>query len=161
RNGITLVPQLQLLEILLGALPREPALDAVEPRLVDDDGLRRLEHVEVNFLRHDADAGLRHLELALDVVAEHAHLTRGLAHERGNDADQRGLARAVRPEQREEIALLDVEVDAFQRLHTILIGLDEPADGQGIHRAREPSTYSARGWRGSRSSPCLGGELHA
>ena len=48
------------------------ALDAVETRLIDQDGLRRLEHVEVDFLRHDADAGLGRLELAVDVVPEDA-----------------------------------------------------------------------------------------
>ena len=36
--------------------------DAVEARLVDDDGQRRLEHVEVEFLRHHADAGLGRFE---------------------------------------------------------------------------------------------------
>ena len=51
---------------------RQLALDAVEARLVDHDGLRRLEHVEVDFLRHDADAGLRRFELPVDVVAEDA-----------------------------------------------------------------------------------------
>ena len=119
---------------------RQLALDAVEARLVDDDGLRRLEHVEVDFLRHDADAGLGRLELAVDVVAEHADAAGRLVHQRGDDADQRGLAGAVGTEQREEIALLDVEVDALQRLDTILVGLDETADRQRIHRAREVST---------------------
>ena len=62
---------------------------------------------------------------------------RRLVDQRGDDADERGLAGAVRPEQREEIALLDVEVDAFQGLHAILVGLDEAADGERIHRARK------------------------
>ena len=58
--------ELQLLQVFLGALARERPLDAVEPRLVDQDGLRRLELVEVDFLRHDANAGLRRFELAID-----------------------------------------------------------------------------------------------
>ena len=33
---------------------------------------------------------------------------------------ERGLAGAVRSEQREEIALLDVEIDALERLHAVL-----------------------------------------
>ncbi len=73
RHGIALVPQLQLLEVLLGAHARDLALDAVEPGLVDDDGQRRLEHVEVQFLRHHADAGLGGLQFPVDVVTEHLH----------------------------------------------------------------------------------------
>ncbi len=159
RYRVALVPQLQLLEVLLGALPRQLALDAVEPRLVDDDGLRRLEHVEVDFLRHDADAGLGRLELALDVVAEDADATGCLVHQRGDDADERGLTGAVGTEQREEVALLDVEVDATQRLDTILVSLDETADRQRIHRARRLARGSARSLRGE--AAMLGGELHS
>ena len=38
RDALALVPQLQLLEVFLGALARQAALDAVEAGLVDDDG---------------------------------------------------------------------------------------------------------------------------
>ena len=47
------------------------------------------------------------------------------------------------PEQREEIALLDVEVDALERLDAVLVGLGESANRECIHdesigaRARE------------------------
>ena len=44
------------------------------------------------------------------------------------------------PEQREEIALLHVEIDALQGLHAVLVGLDESADRERIHRARKGST---------------------
>ena len=46
-------------------------------------------------------------------------VARRLLDERGDDADRRGLAGAVRAEQREEIALLDVEVDAPERVHAV------------------------------------------
>ena len=48
------------------------------------------------------------------------------------------------PEQREEIALLDVEIDALQRLDAVLVGLDEAADGERIHRARKGNTRGPR-----------------
>ncbi len=48
-----------------------PRSIAVEPGLVDHNGLRGLEHVEIDFLRHDADAGLGAIQFAIDVMAEH------------------------------------------------------------------------------------------
>ena len=64
-------------------------------------------------------------QLPVDVVAEHLDLAAGLVDQRGDDADRRGLARAVRPQQREEIALLDRQVDALERLDAVLVGLRE------------------------------------
>ena len=72
----------------------------------------------------------------------------GLVDERGDDADQRGLAGAVGAEQREEIALLDVEVDALQRLDAVLVGLGESAYRECIHRRKgsglAPASASGR-----------------
>src|SRR5262249_2364911 len=85
---------------------------------------------------YDADAGLGRLELTVDVVPEHARLACGLVDERGDDADERRLAGAVGPEQREEIPLLDVEVDALQGLDAVPVGLGESADGEGVHGGR-------------------------
>ena len=127
RDAPAPLPQLQLLEVLLGALARYRARDAVEARLVDHDRVRGLEHVEVQFLRHDADAGLGRLQLVVDVVAEDARLAGGLVDERGDDPDERGLAGAVGSEQREEVAPLDLEVDALERLHAVSVGLGQSA----------------------------------
>jgi hypothetical protein len=60
----------------------------------------------------------------------------GLGDQRGDDADGRGLAGAVRTEQREEVAIGHVEVDALQRLHAVLVGLRELTEGQGLHGTR-------------------------
>ena len=46
-----------------------------------------------------------------------------------DDADQRGLAGAVGPEQREDLAAPDVEVDVLQRLEARGIGLGQVGDG--------------------------------
>src|ERR1700732_385559 len=55
--------------------------------LVAHEGEGRLEHVEVQFLRHDADAGLGRFQLAVDVVTEDARFACGLVDEGGDDAD--------------------------------------------------------------------------
>ena len=46
-----------------------------------------------------------------------------------HDVDQRGLAGAVRPQQREDLAAPDLQVDAVQRLESGAIGLGEVGDG--------------------------------
>ena len=46
-----------------------------------------------------------------------------------DDADQRGLAGAVRTQQREDLALADLEVDALQRLQARRVGLGQVRDG--------------------------------
>ncbi len=130
------LPQLQLLEIFLGSLLRERPRYAVEAGLVHHDREQRLEHVEIDLLRHDADAGLRHLELAIHVVAEDLDDAAGLVDQRGDDADDGGLAGAVRTEQREKIALRDLEIDAFERLDAVLVDLGELAKDEGVHRSR-------------------------
>ena len=73
---VALVPEVQRLQVLFGARLRDAARDAVEAGLVDERVIVALEHVEVDLLRHDADAGLRRLALALEVVAEHASPSR-------------------------------------------------------------------------------------
>jgi len=66
RHLVPLVPQLQLLEILLGALARDRPRNSVEPRLIHHDGVRGLEHIEVDLLGNDADAAvLAAVEMAL------------------------------------------------------------------------------------------------
>src|SRR6185437_10578380 len=49
-----------------------------------------------------------------------------------DDADQRGLARAVRAEQREDLAAADREVDVLQRLEAARIHLVQPAHDEDI-----------------------------
>jgi hypothetical protein len=97
RYLVALVRELQQRQIFLGALARERPIDAVEPGLVHEDGLRSFELIEVEFLGHDANAGFRRFELAIEIVAEHAHRSRRLVDQRGENSDQRGLAGAVRP----------------------------------------------------------------
>src|SRR5437870_1171422 len=155
RDAAALVPQLQLLQVLLRALPRDRARDAVEARLVDHDGVRALEHVEVEFLRHDADAGLGGLGLAVDVVAEDARFPAGLVDQRGDDADEGRLPGPVGTEQREEVAALDLEVDAAQRLHAVAVGLGQSPYRKCIHPARIGARVRERKGRARTAAPAL------
>ena len=75
-------------------------------------------------------------ELPVHVVAEHLDAAAGLVDQRGDDTDDRRFAGAVGTEQREKIALLHVEVDAFERLDAVLVDLGELAEDEGLHRSR-------------------------
>src|SRR5262245_2594903 len=156
RDVVTLVPELQLAQVLLGARDGLPARNAVEPGLVRDDREHLLELVEVDLLRHEADAGLGAVHLPVDVVAEHGDRAARFLDQGHDDADRGGLARTVRPEQREEVALGDVEVDAAQRLHAVREGLGHAADRERLHEARDyltehPGGAGAAGTGGGRS----------
>ena len=167
-DAATLIPKLQVLQILLRPLARDAPLDAIEPRLIDDDRLGRLEHVEVDLLRNHSDARLGGVQVLIDVVAENAHLSGGLIHKGSHNTDEGGLAGAIRPEKCEKVPRSYVQIDAFQRLHAVLIGLDQASYAKRIHirddcetRADEKrSTRCAARWPAhqdsERASVCQG-----
>ena len=84
-----------MLRAFLGALAGYSPRNAIEPRLIDDDGLRGFELIEIELLRHDTDAGLRCFEIGIEIVTEHADGARCFGHERGADADQGAFAGTV------------------------------------------------------------------
>ena len=75
------------------------------------------------------------------------------AHEAADDADQRGLAGAVRPEQRENLAATDGEIDALQRGKAVVIGLGQLFDRQHIVQARSSLFPGAPFWHESGDAP--------
>ena len=66
---------------------------------------------------HVADDVAHGVGIAHDVVAEDECLSGGGREEGGEDAERGGLARAVRADEAEEIALVDSEVERVQRDH--------------------------------------------
>src|SRR5262245_49278478 len=71
----------------------------------------RLERISRELLRHQPDQRPCRAEILNDVVATYCHLTVGRIDDPTHNADQRGLAGAVRPEQRENLAAADLQVD--------------------------------------------------
>src|SRR5262249_10818673 len=70
----------------------------------------------------------------------HLRTSRARPHEPARDLHERRLAGAVRPEQPDELAALDGEVDSGQR-SDVAVPLDESADGERCGHA--PSVHSA------------------
>jgi len=58
-------------------------------------------------------------------VAEDLDHTAGFVDQRCGDADRGGLARAVRSEECKKIALIDLEVDGFERFDAVFLYLGE------------------------------------
>ena len=91
--------------------------------------------IQIELLGHEADAGFRGLEFGIDVVTEDFDVAARLVDERCNDPDRRRLTRAVRAEQRVEVAGRDREVDSLERYRAVGVGLLEVSDRQGLHEA--------------------------
>ena len=107
--GVLLVPQRQVLQHLLdmGGVFRLAEQAAAEA----DGRPHRFERVGVQFLRHQPDQRARRAVIAVDVMAADGDAAFAQIGDAADDADQRGLAGAVRPEQRKNLAAPDLEVD--------------------------------------------------
>ena len=125
-DRVALVPQRQVAQQLFDqrGVGRAAEQAAAEPH----GGADRLERVGVEFLRHEADARAGLAIGANVVVPVHGDGTSGGGDEAADRADQRRLARAIGAEQREDLAAVDVEVHALQRLVTGGIGLFQTPD---------------------------------
>jgi hypothetical protein len=112
--AVLLVPQGQVLQHLfdVGRIRRLAEQTAAEA----DGGPHRLEHLGGEFLGHQPDPRARLAVLRDDVVAVGRHGARRRPHQAADDADQRRLAGPVRPQQREDLAVADLQTDVLQRL---------------------------------------------
>src|SRR5204862_1834317 len=89
-----------------------------------------LERVRRELLRHEGDHGARPPVLAHDVVPVDEYLPGSRVDDAADDADEGRLAGAVRAEEREDLALPDLEVGRFQRLEARREGLTQLLDGE-------------------------------
>jgi hypothetical protein len=106
------------------------------PEEVDELGNGEL-RIERRRLETHPDPRLERIRVAADVDPEDADFAAiGLAQSL-EDLDGRGLARPVRPEESEDLALRDVEVDAVDGLH-VAVSLGEATDADdGFGRGRD------------------------
>ena len=120
--GIGLRRQVEVVHDLV-----DPGVVAAQPEVARLDAQRLAhaeERVEHQFLRHHAEHAPRPPVVGDDIGAHHAHLARACARQAGDDADQGGLAGAVRPEQAEELALGDGKAHPGERLQRAVALLD-------------------------------------
>ena len=74
------------------------------------------EHADVQFLRHQSDLAARRTVLRDDIVTRGQNLSGTQRDDSTDNADQGGFAGAVGSQQREDFALVDVEVDTVECL---------------------------------------------
>src|SRR3974377_815656 len=67
-------------------------------------------------------------------MAVDLHRARRRIDDAANDADQGRFAGPIRAEQRENLAVTDVEIDVFERLESGGVNLSETRDGNGGRR---------------------------
>ena len=106
--------------------PRIVAPQAVIARLQAQRLAHREERVEHQLLRHHAEHAARAAVVGPHVGAHHARRSGIGARETGDHVDEGGLAGAVRAQQAEELAFLDLEAHAGQRTQRAVALLDVP-----------------------------------
>src|SRR6266581_6421714 len=74
----------------------------------------RLEGIGRELLGHQPNQRPRRAEILDDIVAANGHLTTARIDDPAHNADQRGLAGAIRAEQREDLAAADLQVDVLE-----------------------------------------------
>ena len=160
--GVADQPERDVDSALLASGQRADALRAVvaqpdeRDRLVDvarlrevvgehGDGLaHRVHRVELALLEHQPDPLAPRTRRPRRIDAEHRHRSGGPAAVALEDLDRGGLARAVRAEQPEDLALADVEVDPLDRL-VFAVPLPETADrDDGIAHERGAYPHDLR-----------------
>ena len=110
--GVPLVPQRQVAQQLLdiGRIRRAPEQPAAEARPVDGG-----ENIERDLLRHQSDHRARGAVVVHDVMAVDQNFARSHRHRAADDADQRRLAGAVRTQEGENLAFVDLQIDRVER----------------------------------------------
>src|SRR5215469_4654560 len=77
-------------------------------------------------------------------MAVDPHRARRRIDDAADDADQGRLAGAIRAEQRENLAVADVEIDVFKRLESGGVNLIETRDGNGGRRGEHDGWLKIR-----------------
>src|SRR5579859_2830767 len=98
----------------------------------------RLESIGRKLLRDETDQGSCSAIVAHHVMAVSQDPSVARVDQSTGDPNQRGLARAVRPEQGEDLALLDGQVDVLQSLEAARIGLRQTFNGYNRLHACSP-----------------------
>jgi hypothetical protein len=128
-------------EQILGARRRGTRGEAEQPSLQDEQLAPGLARVEPGLLQRHADAPPHRVGLLRDVHASHAGGSRRDRQQRRQHAHRRRLPRAVRPQEAEDLACLDPQVDPSNRLddsRPAVVLLDQRLGLHGSSRADAP-----------------------
>jgi hypothetical protein len=124
---VPLVPQSEILQQLFdvgrpGRLAEQSAAEA-------DGGPHRLEGFGREFLGHQTDPSPGLAVLRHDVEAVGGNGAGRRPHQTADDADQRGLAGPVRPQQRKDLAVANLQTDVLESPEAGGVGLGKVCNG--------------------------------
>ena len=68
----------------------------------------------MQLLRHQADQRARRAKISAVIVAIHQDAAFTGRNDAADDVDESGLARAIGPQQRQDLALADIQVDVLE-----------------------------------------------
>ena len=88
--------------------------------------------IEREPLEHHRDVPLLGLE-ARDVAPVHVDVSAGRRLQPGDEAEERGFSASRRPEHRQELAVLKLEIDSVERARSVRIGEGEVFQREGSH----------------------------
>ena len=149
------IPQAEEPEIALDALGPDRGVQAVEPPEEIEVGDGRQLVVQARRLGQDADPRPDRIGLGADVEAIDRGRAFGRLDERREQPDGRRLARAVGAEQAEELASVDLEVDAADRPAVA----ESPPEVDGAQRDRARGRVRSGGHRRSLAGIAAGRRL--
>ena len=133
------VLELDELEQRLRALLRLGGGQREQPALEHQQLAPGLARVEPRLLQRDADPLARPVGVLRDVDARHLRPARRDRQQRREHAHGRGLAGAVRPEESEDLAGLDAQVDAPHRLDIVVVFDQSLGFDRSVHRTGQPT----------------------
>src|SRR5690554_118430 len=125
---MALIPQLKLLEQLLGTNQCFLSLDTVVPCLYHQNILHQLKLVEVEFLGDQPDTTLELQWLCVKIMTKHLDMSRGLGYQSREDAYGCGFASPVGAQQGKEVAFAHVQVNTLEGNKAVGIGFVQPPD---------------------------------
>ena len=128
--GVGLVSQIETGEDFIN--PGVVAADAKIARLQTQRLTHREEGVKHQLLRHHAELAAGLTVIGDHVVAHDGELALIDTGEPRQGRNQRGFARAIGPQQAEELALLHLEINSVERLE-LTVALAHPGDTNGRH----------------------------
>src|SRR6266545_412694 len=133
---VAVFPQAEVVHHLARPLSGVLAGAASDQAHVVDVVVRREEHLRPGLLRHDGDVRADRLRVREHVVAQHRRAADGRFELRREDPEERRLARAVAPEEAEDLALVDREGDVLEGFRASGVRLPQAVDRDDRHDAR-------------------------
>lgn len=128
--AISLFPETESTQVLLGVRSCFMTVDTVVARLSDDDVPHLFKYPEVELLWHDADLLASDRSNLIDILPVDNDRTRAFFDQSRDNADSGRLPCSVGTEEREEVALVDGERESREGNRAACVGFREVTEDE-------------------------------